>query len=133
MCGLLLGKNTRSNIPNNAASTADIKNTLRQPNCSPTNPLNVLESKIPIVKPIINVPNVAPFCSLDTSDAAKGINCWVILALTPIKNTDISNKGKLGASIAALQATTNKHDKIVIKCLRAIESPKGEINNNANA
>lgn len=66
-------------------------------------------------------------------DAANGMSCWVILALTPIKNTDSSSTGKLGDIAAKTQAATNKHDRIPIRRLRAIESPNGEINNKAKA
>ena len=71
--------------------------------------------------------------SADTIDAANGISCWVILALTPIKNTDNSNTGKLGEIAATRQASTNTQDKIPIRRLRATETPKGEMNSKAKA
>ncbi|MEI8641544.1 hypothetical protein P4S68_12455 [Pseudoalteromonas sp. Hal099] len=45
------------------------------------------------------------------------------MALTPIKNTDINNSGKLGVNTAKLHAITSKPDKMLIKRRRAIESP----------
>jgi hypothetical protein len=105
--------------------TAATQNMPRQPSQAPTNPLSVLDSRIPISSPLMIDPITLPV--LDGSDrwAARGRINWGMTDVAPISTLAISRHSRLGESAANTRAATAKAAIQTIWPRRSTLSPNG--------